>query len=290
MSFLSCEEMLAAARSQNISLSEAILRSDLAESRLTEAHSREMMHHLWQVMQATSRDYDPAQRSRSGLSGGDAAKVEQAHQEGKSLGGDYLAAVTAEALKTAECNACMKRIVAAPTAGSCGVLPAVLLPLARSGEADEESICDALYVAAGFGQVIAARATLAGAEGGCQAEVGVASAMAASAAVELMGGTADQCLHAATSVLMNFLGLVCDPIGGLVECPCQGRNAAGVAVALTAAELSLGGIKQLIPFDEMLQTMYQVGRQIPPGLRETALGGCAATPAGKKLGCKICPR
>ena len=170
MSFLSCEEMLAAARSQNISLSEAILRSDLAESRLTEAHSREMMHHLWQVMQATSRDYDPAQRSRSGLSGGDAAKVEQAHQEGKSLGGDYLAAVTAEALKTAECNACMKRIVAAPTAGSCGVLPAVLLPLARSGEADEESICDALYVAAGFGQVIAARATLAGAEGGCQAE------------------------------------------------------------------------------------------------------------------------
>ena len=155
MSFLSCEEMLAAARSQNISLSEAILRSDLAESRLTEAHSREMMHHLWQVMQATSRDYDPAQRSRSGLSGGDAAKVEQAHQEGKSFGGDYLAAVTAEALKTAECNACMKRIVAAPTAGSCGVLPAVLLPLARSGEADEESICDALYVAAGFGQVIA---------------------------------------------------------------------------------------------------------------------------------------
>jgi fructose-1,6-bisphosphatase-3 len=142
VSFLSCEEMLAAARSQNISLSEAILRSDLAESRLTEAHSREMMHHLWQVMQATSRDYDPAQRSRSGLSGGDAAKVEQAHQEGKSLGGDYLAAVTAEALKTAECNACMKRIVAAPTAGSCGVLPAVLLPLARFAmEVYENSPC-----------------------------------------------------------------------------------------------------------------------------------------------------
>ena len=192
MSFLSCEEMLAAARSQNISLSEAILRSDLAESRLTEAHSREMMHHLWQVMQATSRDYDPAQRSRSGLSGGDAAKVEQAHQEGKSLGGDYLAAVTAEALKTAECNACMKRIVAAPTAGSCGVLPAVLLPLARSGEADEESICDALYVAAGFGQVIAARATLAGAEGGCQAEVGAASAMAAAALCHLKGGAPEE--------------------------------------------------------------------------------------------------
>ena len=142
MSFLSCEEMLAAARSQNLSLAEAILRSDLAESRLTEEASRYAMHHLWHVMEATSRDYDPAQRSRSGLSGGDAAKVEQAHQAGRSYGGDYLAEVTAEALKTAECNACMKRIVAAPTAGSCGVLPAVLLPLARAGEADEEAICD----------------------------------------------------------------------------------------------------------------------------------------------------
>ena len=187
MSFLSCEEMLAAARSQNLSLAEAILRSDLAESRLTEEASRHAMHHLWHVMEATSRDYDPAQRSRSGLSGGDAAKVEQAHQAGRSYGGDYLAEVTAEALKTAECNACMKRIVAAPTAGSCGVLPAVLLPLARAGEADEEAICDALYVAAGFGQVIAARATLAGAEGGCQAEVGAASAMAAAALCHLKG-------------------------------------------------------------------------------------------------------
>ena len=213
MSFLSCEEMLAAASSQKISLSEAILRSDLAESRLTEAHSRETMHHLWQVMQATSRDYDPAQRSRSGLSGGDAAKVEQAHQEGRSFGGDYLAAVTAEALKTAECNACMKRIVAAPTAGSCGVLPAVLLPLARSGEADEEAICDALYVAAGFGQVIAARATLAGAEGGCQAEVGAASAMAAAALCNLKGGTPEQCAAAAAMALGNLLGLVCYQIG-----------------------------------------------------------------------------
>ena len=180
--------MLAAARSQKITLAEAVLRSDLDESRLTEEQSRAAMHHLWQVMQATSREYDPAQRSRSGLSGGDAAKVEQAHKEGKLLGGDYLSAVTAEALKTAECNACMKRIVAAPTAGSCGVLPAVLLPLARAGEADEEAVCEALYVAAGFGQVIAARATLAGAEGGCQAEVGAASAMAAAALCSLKGG------------------------------------------------------------------------------------------------------
>ena len=190
MAFLSCEEMLAAARSQKITLAEAVLRSDLEESRLTEAHSRAAMRHLWQVMQATSQEYDPTQRSRSGLSGGDAAKVEQAWQQGRLLGDDYLAAVTAEALKTAG----MKRIVAAPTAGSCGVLPAVLLPLARAGQADEDAVCDALYVAAGFGQVIAARATLAGAEGGCQAEVGAASAMAG---LRPRGGSGRGALHQA---------------------------------------------------------------------------------------------
>ena len=276
MSFLSCEEMLAAARSQKISLSEAILRSDLAESRLTEAHSREMMHHLWQVMQATSRDYDPAQRSRSGLSGGDAAKVEQAHQEGKSLGGDYLAAVTAEALKTAECNACMKRIVAAPTAGSCGVLPAVLLPLARSGEANEESICDALYVAAGFGQVIAARATLAGAEGGCQAECGSAAAMAAAALVYLEGGNPQQCADAAAFALMNLLGLVCDPVGGLVEVPCVYRNVGASGIAFTAADMVLSGIRCPIEPDEVILAMKEVGDALPTSLRETGEGGCAA--------------
>ena len=276
MSFLSCEEMLAAASSQKISLSEAILRSDLAESRLTEAHSRETMHHLWQVMQATSRDYDPAQRSRSGLSGGDAAKVEQAHQEGRSFGGDYLAAVTAEALKTAECNACMKRIVAAPTAGSCGVLPAVLLPLARSGEADEEAICDALYVAAGFGQVIAARATLAGAEGGCQAECGSAAAMAAAALVYLEGGNPQQCADAAAFALMNLLGLVCDPVGGLVEVPCVYRNVGASGIAFTAADMALSGIRCPIEPDEVILAMKEVGDALPTSLRETGEGGCAA--------------
>ena len=266
MSFLSCEEMLAAARSQNLSLAEAILRSDLAESRLTEEASRHAMHHLWHVMEATSRDYDPAQRSRSGLSGGDAAKVEQAHQAGRSYGGDYLAEVTAEALKTAECNACMKRIVAAPTAGSCGVLPAVLLPLARAGEADEEAICDALYVAAGFGQVIAARATLAGAEGGCQAEVGAASAMAAAA-----------------MALGNLLGLVCDPVAGLVEVPCIKRNVVGAVNAVSCANMALAGVDYAIPCDEVIDAMGRVGSLLSPDLRETGQGGLAATPTGVRI-------
>ena len=280
MSFLSCEEMLAAARSQNISLSEAILRSDLAESRLTEAHSREMMHHLWQVMQATSRDYDPAQRSRSGLSGGDAAKVEQAHQEGKSLGGDYLAAVTAEALKTAECNACMKRIVAAPTAGACGVLPAVLLPCARHFSLSREQLVQALYVASGFGMVIAARASISGAEGGCQAEIGSAAAMAAPALVHLRGGTPSMMAHACAMAVKNLLGLVCDPVGGLVEVPCVKRNVIGAMDALSAAQMALAGIESRVPPDQVLDAMAEVGRSLPPSLRETGKGGLAATPFG----------
>jgi L-serine dehydratase len=283
MSFLSCEEMLAAARSQNISLAEAILRSDLAESRLTEEASRHAMHHLWHVMEATSLDYDPAQRSRSGLSGGDAAKVEQAHQAGRSYGGDYLAEVTAEALKTAECNACMKRIVAAPTAGSCGVLPAVLLPLARAGEADEEAICDALYVAAGFGQVIAARATLAGAEGGCQAEVGAASAMAAAALCHLKGGTPEQCAAAAAMALGNLLGLVCDPVAGLVEVPCIKRNVVGAVNAVSCANMALAGVDYAIPCDEVIDAMGRVGSLLSPDLRETGQGGLAATPTGVRI-------
>ena len=275
MSFLSCEEMLAAACSQKITLAEAVLRSDLDESRLTEEQSRAAMHHLWQVMQATSREYDPAQRSRSGLSGGDAAKVEQAHKKGKLLGGDYLSAVTAEALKTAECNACMKRIVAAPTAGSCGVLPAVLLPLARAGEADEEAVCEALYVAAGFGQVIAARATLAGAEGGCQAEVGAASAMAAAALCSLKGGTPEQCAAAAAMALGNLLGLV--------EVPCVKRNVVGAVNAVSCANMALAGVDYAIPCDEVIDAMGRVGSLLSPDLRETGQGGLAATPTGVKI-------
>ena len=283
MSFLSCAEMLTYAHEQGCTLAEAVLRSDLAESRLTEEASRAEMRRLWQVMQATSRDYEPARRSRSGLVGGDAAKVEQAAAAGKMLGGDYLAAVTAEALKTAECNACMKRIVAAPTAGSCGVLPAVLLPLARTGEAGDEAICDALYVAAGFGQVIAARATLAGAEGGCQAEVGAASAMAAAALCYLKGGTPAACASAAAMALGNLLGLVCDPVAGLVEVPCVKRNVVGAVNAVACANMALAGIDSAIPCDEVIDAMGRVGLQLSPDLRETGLGGLAATPTGRAI-------
>ena len=283
MAFLSCEEMLAAARSQKITLAEAVLRSDLEESRLTEAHSRAAMRHLWQVMQATSQEYDPAQRSRSGLSGGDAAKVEQAWQQGRLLGDDYLAAVTAEALKTAECNACMKRIVAAPTAGSCGVLPAVLLPLCEREHYTQHELLEALYVASGIGAVIAYRASISGAAGGCQAEIGTASAMAAGALVSLRGGTNEQIGHAVAMALKNLMGLVCDPVAGLVEVPCVKRNVIGAVNAISAADIALAGIESRIPVDEVIDAMGEVGRRMPVEFRETALGGLAATPTGKAV-------
>ena len=183
--------------------------------------------------------------------------------------------VMAEALKTAECNACMKRIVAAPTAGSCGVLPAVLLPLWRSGSYNEEAICRALYVSAGFGQVVAARATLAGAEGGCQAEVGAASAMAAAALVELRGGTAEQCAEAFAMALTNLEGLVCDPVAGLVEIPCIKRNVIGAMNAVSCADMALAGVVGHIPADEVIDAMAEVGAAMSNDLRETGIGGLA---------------
>ena len=178
-------------------------------------------------------------------------------------------------------------IVAAPTAGSAGVVPGMMLALQECYRISDQRIVDALFNAGAVGYLAMRNATVAGAVGGCQAEVGIASAMAASAAVELMGGNPQQCLDAASTVLMNMLGLVCDPVGGLVEYPCQNRNAAGVANALIAAELSLSGIRQLIPFDQMLDAMYAVGKRLPAELRETALGGCAATPAACAA-CGLC--
>ena len=250
---------------------------------MTRAESEAEMHRLWSVMRATSDGYCGADRSMSGFVGGDAAKVEQAAAQGTLYASGYFASVMAEALKTAECNACMKRIVAAPTAGSCGVLPAVLLPLWRTGAADEEVICRALYVAAGFGQVVASRATLAGAEGGCQAEVGAASAMAAAALVDLKGGTAEQCAEAFAMALTNLEGLVCDPVAGLVEIPCVKRNVIGAMNAVSAADMALAGVVGHIPADEVIDAMAEVGNAMSKDLRETGIGGLAGTPTGCKI-------
>ena len=222
--------------------------------------------------------------SIGGLIGGEAKKLYEHRKQGKSVCGSLVSKAITYAMAVLEVNASMGVIVAAPTAGSSGVVPGVLLALKEEFDLSDEILLDGLYTAGAVGYLLMRNASVAGAEAGCQAEVGVAAAMAAGAAVELMGGEPRQSLDAAATVLMNMLGLVCDPVGGLVEYPCQNRNAAGVANALIAAELALSGIRQLIPFDEMLDTMYQVGKRIPYELRETALGGCAASPSG----CRFC--
>lgn len=225
-------------------------------------------------------------KSMGGLIGGEAKKLSLHHAKGKDICGNVLSRGITYAMAVLEVNSSMGLIVAAPTAGSSGIVPGLLLSLQEEYHISDDRIIDALFNAGAIGYLAMRNATVAGAVGGCQAEVGTAAAMAASAAVELMRGTAAQCLDAASTVLMNMLGLVCDPVGGLVEYPCQNRNAAGVANALIAAELSLSGIKQLIPLDEMIATMYSVGKRLPSELRETALGGCAATPTG----CRLCAK
>lgn len=278
MAFSSVEGLLAAARTRPVW--EAVLEDDCTDRGVDRKRSFAQMSALWAAMAPPVAEYDPAARSHSGLIGGAGALLEG---EGPGLCPPFLRQVMAAALKTGECNACMKRIVAAPTAGSSGVLPAVLLPLqARDGLKDEQMV-EALYVAAGFGQVIATRASISGAEGGCQAEVGSASAMAAAALVHLMGGTGEQMAHACALALANTLGLVCDPVAGLVEVPCVTRNVMGAMNALSCAELALSGVRSAIPCDEVIDAMRSVGEALPASLRETGGGGLAATPTGRRI-------
>lgn len=286
MAYTAVRELLDACKAEGKGLATLIMESDLAESGLSKEESEQEMRRLWAVMCETSEHYCGADRSSSGFAGGDAAKLERAAKAGALYCTGYLAEVMAEALKTAECNACMKRIVAAPTAGSCGVLPAVLLPLWRAGRADEAGICRALYVAAGIGQIIAARATLAGAEGGCQAEIGAASAMAAAALVDLKGGTAEQCAEGCALALTNLEGLACDPVAGLVELPCIKRNVIGAMNAVSAADMALAGLVGHIPADEVIDAMAEVGAAMSKDLRETGIGGLAGTPTGQAI-CQI---
>jgi L-serine dehydratase len=222
-----------------------------------------------------------AARSRSGLTGGDARRVVESPQH---VAGDAFAETVASALAVGEVNAAMGRVVAAPTGGASGVLPAVLRTVGRSRASSREQLALALAAAGGIGAIIAAKASLSGAASGCQAEIGSAAAMAAAAAVQLCGGTPEQAGHAASLALQGLLGLVCDPIGGLVEVPCVVRNGTGAAVALAGAEMALAGVEFPIPFDEVASAMGAVGRSLPPSLRETALGGLAVTPTGRKLG------
>lgn len=278
MAFVSVESLLRAAG--DMPLWEAVLTDDLRDRGGERDTSWEKMTRLWRAMVESVEGYDPARRSACNLTGGDARKVET---RAVSLAGPVLTDIIATALKVGECNACMGRIVAAPTAGASGVLPAVLLPIRKKYDFSEEKMVKALYVSAGFGQVIATRASIAGAEGGCQAEIGSASAMAAAALVSLLGGTPEQMAAACATALQNLLGLVCDPVAGLVEVPCVKRNVIGAVNALTAAELALAGVENVIPCDEVIDAMRAVGDVMPAALRETGGGGLAATPTGRRI-------
>ena len=264
---------------------EVILTDDLEQDTPEQREkSWNNMRRLWTVMQDSVKQYNPTQRSLSGLTGGDGVRYESMLASGKMMCGNYLNQAIATALKVSECNACMKRIVAAPTAGSCGVIPAVLLPYQQEyPDATETDMIQALYVSGGFGNILAERASISGAEAGCQAEIGAASAMAAAALVYLRGGTPEACGHACAMALKNLLGLVCDPVAGLVEVPCVKRNVVGVVNAISCANMALAGITSRIPADEVIDAMAEVGAAMSADLRETARGGLAATPTAQKI-------
>ena len=280
MDFKSSVELLELCRQTQCPISEVMRRRECELGETTRDQVDHRMAKVLEIMRASAtQPLKKPSKSMGGLIGGESKKLYDHAARGKAICGDILQRAMTYAMGVAEVNASMGLIVAAPTAGSAGIVPGLLLALQDCYKISDDRLVDALFNAGAVGYLAMRNATVAGAVGGCQAEVGVAAAMAASATVELMGGTPEQCMDTGSTVLMNLLGLVCDPVGGLVEYPCQNRNAAGVANALIAAELSLSGVKQLIPFDEMLETMYAVGRRIPIELRETALGGCAVTPS-----------
>ena len=262
---------------------EIVLETDMDERQVTRNQSMAKMLITWQAMADAADSYTGRRKSVSGLVGGDGMKMRQYCLRGEAMSGGYVSEVIAEALSMAESNACMGRIVAAPTAGACGVLPAVLLPLCKYEELSQHQLLEALYVASGIGAVIAYRACIAGASGGCQAEIGTASAMAAGALVALRGGSGEQIGHAVAMALKNLMGLICDPVAGLVEVPCVKRNVIGAVNAVSVADMAMAGITSRIPVDEVIDAMGEVGRRMPVEFRETALGGLAVTPTGQAI-------
>lgn len=288
MNFNTAEELMALCQTENKTISEIMQLREVVYGEETADSVVIRMKKALEIMRdAAHKPLKEILPSMGGMIGGEASKLNNRFLSGKSVCGGVLSKALIYSQAVLEVNASMGVIVAAPTAGSSGVLPAVLFSLEEEFNLDQKTLIDGLFTAGAIGYLLMKNSSVAGAEAGCQAEVGSASAMAAAAATAMMGGTAEQCLDAAAIALSNLLGLVCDPIAGLVEAPCQSRNAVGAANALTCAETVLSGIKAVVPFSEMADTVLKVGRKLPRELRETALGGCAATPTGCSLKCKI---
>ncbi|KMT20837.1 L-serine ammonia-lyase, iron-sulfur-dependent, subunit alpha [Clostridium cylindrosporum] len=277
------KELLEMTKEKNCKISDLVLEYEAKlHSLTTDEINEKMKNNLHIMVESANKGLNEAVKSVSGLIGGDAKRTHD-YATKKTLCGETINKAMARALSCSEVNAAMGKIVAAPTAGSCGILPAAVITAAEVLGASEEDMVRALFTASGIGQIIVRNATVAGAEGGCQAECGSAAAMSAAAIVEMAGGTPEMSFNAACIAIKNVLGLVCDPIAGLVEAPCAKRNSSGVVNALTSADLALAGVKSIVPFDEVVEAMYEVGKALPHTLRETALGGMAATPTGIKL-------
>ncbi|MBR2569069.1 MAG: L-serine ammonia-lyase, iron-sulfur-dependent, subunit alpha [Paenibacillus sp.] len=281
--FRNVAELVALAEQQSCSIAEIMVEQEVRVTGRTREQIREQMGRNLDVMeQAVERGLQGVQ-SHSGLTGGDAVKLNQYIAQGKGLSGDTILDAVSKAVATNEVNAAMGMICATPTAGSAGVVPGALFGLKDKLNPTREQMIDYLFTSGAFGFVVANNASISGAAGGCQAEVGSAAGMAAAAIVALAGGTPQQSAHAMAIALKNLLGLVCDPVAGLVEVPCVKRNAMGAAVAMVAADMALAGITSTIPCDEVIEAMFRIGQTMPTALRETALGGLAATPTGKRL-------
>ncbi len=287
MSFARLKEITDISNEEKIPFWEVVLRDDMKERNVSREASFQTMDGMLTAMEEADRSYSPELKSASGLAGGDGAKLEAAHHENSELVGDFIAEVMERAVKMGESNACMKRIVAMPTAGSCGVIPAVIITYMKQKNVDRHRIVEALYVAGGIGEVIAASASIAGAEGGCQAEIGSASAMAAGAVAYLEGGDNEEIVNASALALKNMLGLTCDPVAGLVEVPCIKRNVSGAVNAVVSSRMAMSGIRSAIEPDEVIDSMRRIGKLMPACLRETGEDGFASTKSGIAIANKI---
>ncbi|MBM7855388.1 L-serine dehydratase [Desulfohalotomaculum tongense] len=288
MQFTTIEQLVASAETKKVKISDIMIEQEMETSGQDKDTLYEnMFKHLKVMEQAVERGLKEDLKSRSGLVGGDARLLSQYNQSNRSLAGNLIIQAMSMAMATAEVNACMGAVVATPTAGSCGVVPGCIFAAGSHLKASRKDLVDALFAAGAVGLVIANNASIAGAAGGCQAEIGSASAMAAAAVVQLAGGTPRQCANAVAIVLKSVLGLVCDPVAGLVEIPCIKRNATGASLAIVSADMALAGIESAIPCDEVIDAMYRVGRSIPVTLRETSMGGLATTETAKKIEKKV---
>lgn len=281
MNYKTLQELVSLAQSEEKEFWEIVVKEEAISQNIESELVFEQMRKMYQAMKRSVDQYDPNLKSPSGMSGGDGERMRRYRMNNEPIAGNFLSKIMETAIMVAESNACMKKIVAAPTAGSCGVLPAVLLVFEAEKGFHEDRIIEALFVAAGIGQIIALNASISGAVGGCQAEIGSASAMSAGSVAYLEGGDMEDILHAATLALKNMLGLACDPVAGLVEVPCIKRNVSGAINAVVSAQMALAGIRSVIPPDEVIGAMATIGREMPVCLKETGTGGLAATKTAK---------